>query len=154
MTKHRRGKSRHKLSYQQAWISIFTNGFLFIFKYWAGLVSGSLALMADAWHTLSDSISSIIILVSTRISAKPPDDKHPFGHGRAELIASIIIGCILGLIGFEFAKDSIMRLVNRESVNFGQFAIWVTAGSVIIKEGLAQFSFWTSRKNWKPSPES
>ncbi len=140
------GKSKKNLAYVQGWISIVTNGLLFALKYWAGFVTGSLALMADAWHTLSDSLSSIIVLVGTKISSKPPDKEHPFGHGRAELIASIIIGVILALIGFEFAKDSIARLMNHESVVFGKFAIWVTAISVIVKEALAQFSFWASRK--------
>ena len=127
------------------------DGLLFIFKYWAGFVTGSLALMADAWHTLSDSLSSIIVLIGTKISSKPPDKKHPFGHGRAELIAAVIIGVILGLIGFEFAKDSIARLVNHESVVFGGFAIWVTAISVIVKESLSQFSFWAYRRTNNPA---
>lgn len=138
--------SSKKIAYLQAWISIALNGLLFVFKYWAGTVTGSLALMADAWHTLSDSLSSIIVLIGTKISHKPPDKEHPFGHGRAELIAAIIIGVILGLIGFEFAKDSIARLANHESVVFGKFAIWVTSISIVVKESLAQFSFWASRK--------
>jgi cation diffusion facilitator family transporter len=145
------GKSKQKLSYIQGWLSIAVNGLLFVFKYWAGFVTGSLALMADAWHTLSDSLSSVIVLIGAKISSKPPDKEHPFGHGRAELIAAVIIGVILGLIGFEFAKDSIARLVNHESVVFGKFAIWVTAISVIVKEALAQFSFWTSRKTGNAS---
>jgi cation diffusion facilitator family transporter len=145
------GKEKQKLAYTQGWISILVNGLLFTFKYWAGFVTGSLALMADAWHTLSDSLSSIIVLISTKISSKPPDDEHPFGHGRAELIAAVIIGVILGLIGFEFAKDSIARLINHESVVFGAFATWVTAISVVVKEGLAQFSFWTYRKTGNTS---
>jgi len=140
------GKSRKNLVYTQGWLSIAINGLLFVFKYWAGFVTGSLALMADAWHTLSDSLSSIIVLVGTKISSKPPDKEHPFGHGRAELIAAVIIGVILGLIGFEFAKDSIVRLVDHESVVFGTFAIWITAISVIVKEALAQFSFWAARR--------
>ncbi len=144
-------KDRSKIAYLQGGISVATNGLLFIFKYWAGIVTGSLALMADAWHTLSDSLSSIIVLASTKISSKPPDDEHPFGHGRAELIAAIIIGVILGFIGLEFAKDSIVRLVNRESVVFGEFAVWVTAISVFVKESLAQFSFWSYRKTHNPS---
>ena len=138
--------SKKKLAYIQGWLSILVNSILFIFKYWAGFVTGSLALMADSWHTLSDSVSSMIVLIATRISNKPPDNEHPFGHGRAELIAAIIIGVILGLIGFEFAKDSLARLVNHQSVVFGKFAIWVTVASVIVKESLAQFSFWTYRQ--------
>ena len=145
------GKAKQKLAYTQGWLSIATNGLLFIFKYWAGFVTGSLALMADAWHTLSDSMSSIIVLIATKISSKPPDKEHPFGHGRAELIAAIIIGVILGLIGFEFARDSIERLINHESVVFGKFAIWVTVISVFVKEALAQFSFWASKRTGNPS---
>lgn len=140
-----------KLAYLQGWASIVINGLLFIFKYWAGLLTGSLALMADAWHTLSDSLSSIIVLIGTKIASLPPDKEHPFGHGRAELISAIIIGVILGLIGFEFARESIARLANHESVVFGSFAIWVTAISVVVKESLAQFSFWASRKSGNPS---
>ncbi len=140
-----------KIAYLQGWISIAVNALLFVFKYWAGFVTGSLALMADAWHTLSDSLSSIIVLVGAKISSMPPDKEHPFGHGRAELIAAIIIGVILGLIGFEFARDSIARLANHESVVFGSFAIWVTAISIVVKESLAQFSFWASRKTGNPS---
>ncbi len=151
MTNIRNASSKIKLAYTQGWVSILVNGLLFVFKYWAGFVTGSLALMADAWHTLSDSLSSVIVLVSTKISSKPPDREHPFGHGRIELIAAVIIGVILGLIGFEFARDSISRLLNRESVVFGPFAIWVTAASVFVKEGLAQFSFWTFRKTGNPS---
>ncbi len=142
---------KKNIAYLQGWVSIVVNGILFAFKYWAGFVTGSLALMADAWHTLSDSLSSVIVLIGTKISSKPPDKEHPFGHGRAELIAAIIIGVILGLIGFEFARDSITRLVNRESVEFGSFAIWVTAVSIVVKESLAQFSFWASRKTENPS---
>ena len=140
-----------RLAYLQGWVSIVINALLFIFKYWAGLVTGSLALMADAWHTLSDSLSSVIVLVGAKISSLPPDKEHPFGHGRAELIAAVIIGVILGLIGFEFARDSIARLANHESVVFGNFAIWVTAISVVVKESLAQFSFWASKKTGNPS---
>ena len=151
MAEQKPNNSKRNIAYLQGWVSIAVNGLLFILKYWAGFVTGSLALMADAWHTLSDSLSSIIVLVGTKISSKPPDKEHPFGHGRAELIAAVIIGVILGLIGFEFAKDSIARLVNHESVVFGPFAIWVTAASVIVKESLANFSFWASRKTGNPS---
>src|SRR5210317_2160920 len=106
--------NRKKLVYRQGWISIFINGLLFIAKYWVGIITGSIALMADAWHSLSDSLTSIIVIFGAKISSKPPDKEHPFGHGRAELIASIIIGAILGFVGFEFAKESISKLMNRE----------------------------------------
>lgn len=142
---------KKKLIYKQGWISIFTNGLLFISKYWVGVITGSVALMADAWHSLSDSLTSIIVIFGAKISSKPPDKEHPFGHGRAELIASIIIGVILGLVGFEFAKESVIKLINRESVNYGSLAIWVTSISIIVNELLAQYAFWIGRKTGNPS---
>ena len=145
------GTEKKKLIYQQGWISIFFNGALFISKYWVGVTSGSIALMADAWHSLSDSLTSIIVIFGAKISSKPADKEHPFGHGRAELIASIIIGAILGLVGFEFAKDSIVKLINKESVFYGNAAIWVMAASILVNEFLAQYAFWIGRKTRNPS---
>ena len=75
---------------REGWISIVGNLLLFGFKYWAGVVTGSLALIADAWHTLSDSVSSVVVLIGGKVSRKPADEEHPFGHGRAEHIAAII----------------------------------------------------------------
>jgi cation diffusion facilitator family transporter len=133
------------------WISIITNIFLFGIKYWVGLFTGSVALIADAWHTLSDSISSIALIIGLRISKVPPDREHPYGHGRAELISTLIIGFILGAIGLNFVKDSLYRLVNEQSVNFGFWAKAVTIVSILGKEMLAQLSFYIGRKNESPS---
>jgi cation diffusion facilitator family transporter len=107
--------------------------------------------MADAWHSLSDSLTSVIVIFGAKISNKPPDKEHPFGHGRAELIASIIIGVILGFVGFEFAKESISKLMNREGVQYGFAALWVIIASILVNELLAQYAFWIGRKTGNPS---
>ena len=133
------------------WISIFTNIFLFIIKYWVGLISGSIALIVDAWHTLSDSFSSVALIIGLRISKVPPDQEHPYGHGRAELISTLLIGFILAVIGLIFFKDSLYRLIREQSVEFGFWAKAVTIVSVLAKEGLAQLSFFTGRRNDSPS---
>ncbi|MBR9998322.1 MAG: cation transporter [Cyclobacteriaceae bacterium] len=133
------------------WISIFTNIFLFVIKYWVGFVSGSVALIADAWHTLSDSISSIALIIGLKLSKAPPDKEHPYGHGRAELISTLVIGFILGMIGLSFVKDSLDRLVQEQSVTFGFWAKAVTITSILGKEALAQLSFYIGRKNESPS---
>ena len=96
-----------KLSYTEGWLSIVVNIFLFVIKYWAGLVTGSIAIFADAWHTLSDSVSSIILIFGVKISGKLADKDHPFGHGRAENIAAIIIAILLMLISVNFVKESV-----------------------------------------------
>ncbi len=135
-----------RLAYLEGWISIIVNVLLFAFKYWAGIVSGSVALLADAWHTLSDSISSVVVLFGARVSSKPPDRDHPFGHGRANLIAAIVIGVLLAVIGFTFFVESIKKLVDREGADYGTLAIVITSISVVTKEGLARFSIWAGRK--------
>ena len=138
--------NRKKAQIFEGWLSIIVNALLFVVKYWVGLVTGSVALMADAWHTMSDSLTSIIVVFSARLASKKPDKEHPFGHGRWELISTLIIGCILGFIGYEFLADSVNRFQNRETVSYGTLAIVVTAVSILIKEALAQVAFYIGRK--------
>lgn len=114
---------------------------LFILKIWVGVISHSVAMIADAWHTLSDSLTSMVVLMGFWISNKPADQQHPFGHGRAELVASVIIGTLLVVVGVNFTKESIHRLLNFKSVNYPTIAIVVFGISTILKEALAQFSF-------------
>ncbi|WP_439182103.1 cation diffusion facilitator family transporter [Carboxylicivirga taeanensis] len=120
--------------------SIFLNIFLFAIKFWAGMVSSSVAIIADAWHTLSDSISSVAVLIGLKVSAKPADREHPYGHGRAEVLASVIVGMLLAIIGFSFLKESILKLQSRSDVQYGTIAIVVTALSLVVKEVMAQYS--------------
>ncbi len=138
---------RKKASYLEGTISIIGNICLFALKYWAGIVSGSIALMADAWHTLSDSISSVVVIVGAKLASKQPDEDHPFGHGRWELISAIIIAIILVLIAFGFITDSILQLKTEESANFGTLAIVVTVVSIVVKELMAQYAFFLGRKS-------
>jgi cation diffusion facilitator family transporter len=138
---------RKKASYLEGTISIIGNICLFALKYWAGIVSGSIALMADAWHTLSDSISSVVVIVGAKLASKQPDKDHPYGHGRWELISAIIIAIILVLIAIGFVTDSISQLRTKESANFGTLAIVVTVVSIVVKELMAQYAFFLGRKS-------
>lgn len=137
---------RAKAGYAQGVVSILVNTGLFALKMWAGIVSGSIALTADAWHTLSDSISSIVVVVAVKLSSRKPDKEHPFGHGRWEQIAALFIGFLLALIAYDFLRDSILLFKNREAANFGLLAIIVTVVSVIVKEALAQYAFYIGKK--------
>ncbi len=139
-------QKNQKYIVREGWVSIFTNLLLFGLKYWAGIVSGSIALVADAWHTLTDSVSSIIVLIGGKISSKPPDDDHPFGHGRAEHIAAIIIGVLLAIVAFDFVLNAIDKFQSREAGNFGTIAIVVTIISILAKEAMAQYAFWGYKK--------
>ena len=137
---------RKKYIAREGWISIIGNTLLFVLKYWAGILTGSLALIADAWHTMSDTISSVIVLIAGRVSRKPADDDHPFGHGRAEHIAAIIIGVLLAIVAFDFVVGAVEKFGTREKTIFGPIALIATIVSIISKEAMAQYAFWAARK--------
>jgi cation diffusion facilitator family transporter len=137
---------RTKYAYLESTLSIILNVLLFGLKFWVGIRSASVALMADAWHTLSDSFSSIILFFGFKISNRGPDKQHPYGHGRMELIAAVIVGVILGVIGVNFAVESVERFFNNESANFGLIAIIVTIISIISKEAMARYANHLGKK--------
>lgn len=138
--------SSNKLVAIEGWISVIINTILFAVKYWAGVVTGSVALIADAWHSLTDSFSSAIVIFSARLSRRPADEEHPFGHGRTDLVSSVIIGVLLFVVGLEFVGKGIHQLKVGEEVIFGRLALIVTLFSIGVKELLAQFSFWGARE--------
>lgn len=139
-------EKNQKLGYLEGWVSIALNSALFAVKLWAGGRIGSVSMVADAWHTLSDSLTSLVVLVGFWIMARPADERHPFGHARAENVAAIVIGVLLAVVGALFARQSVQRLVEHSTVSFAAFAIVVFAASALLKEALAQFAFWAGRK--------
>jgi cation diffusion facilitator family transporter len=139
-------EDRNKYIAREGWLSIIANLILFALKYWAGIVSGSIALIADAWHTLTDSVSSVIVLIGGKISSKPADSNHPFGHGRAEHIAAMIIGVLLAIVSFDFVLSAFEKFGTKEQTHFGTIAWVVTIISILVKELLAQYAFWGFKK--------
>lgn len=137
---------RLRLQKQEGWVSIVANLSLFALKYWAGIVTGSIAIIADAWHTLTDSVSSVAVVLSARISSKPADREHPFGHGRIELIASLFIAALLFVVAYSFLREAWDRYSEGKIVEYGLFAIIVTLVSVLAKEALAQYAFRLGKK--------
>ena len=142
--------SREEAQIHAGAMSIAVNTILFGIKLWAGMVTGSIALMADAWHTMSDSLTSVLMIPAAKLASRKPDKQHPFGHGRWELIASMLMAFILGAIALEFFMSSIDRFRNHESVFFGTVAIVVTVASILLKEVLAQYEFYLGRKYKNP----
>lgn len=134
------------IGYLEGTISIALNTLLFGLKFWVGTKTFSIAIIADAWHTLSDSLTSLVVIIGFKVSSKPADKKHPYGHGRAEIISSVIIGTMLAIVGFNFLIASIQRFINQQSASYGNLAIIVFIISVIVKEGLAQFSIRAGKK--------
>lgn len=139
------------LGYIEGWASVILNTALFGVKFWAGTRFGSVAMIADAWHTLSDTLTSIVVIIGFFIASRPADKGHPFGHGRAEPIGAVIIATLLAVVAVNFLTESIGRLRNFQAATFGLPAIIVFAVSVVLKEALARFSYWAGRKINSPS---
>lgn len=135
-----------KIAKSEGYIAIVGNALLGSFKLWVGYATGSLAVLADAWETLSDCLSSGVLLIGLKISEKPADAEHPFGHGRAELIASLAIAMMLACVGFTFGKGGVEKIIGRESVEFGWLALSAMIATIVIKEAMAQYAFWAARK--------
>lgn len=135
-----------KIGLYIAGLSIFFNLILSVFKFIIGHIDGSVAITADAWHTLSDSVTSSIVFVALIISLKPADKEHPFGHGRSDLIASVIVGTLLAIVGVNFITIAIKDLFLHKSASFGIFAIIINIATIIVKEFLTQISIRTGKK--------
>jgi cation diffusion facilitator family transporter len=125
---------------------LITNTLLVILKYWVGLQLSSVAIMAEAWHSLSDSLTTIIVLVGFKMASKPADKEHPFGHGRMEVISSLIIALVLFLVVFNFFVEATNRLIQRQSVQYTQTALIIFIISLVVKELMAQVSIRVGRK--------
>jgi len=137
---------RSRIGKFQGWISVAVNGFLFIIKLIIGILSGSVSVIADAIHTLSDVISSGIVIWGFNEAEKPADREHPYGHGRAEYISTLIIAILLVFVGIEFIKVAIDRIINPQ---FGTAELWmitVISLTIVIKEIIARYSEFLSSK--------
>ena len=97
---------------------IFLNVMLFAGKFFAGIISGSVAVSADAFNNLSDAGSSAISLIGFKLAAKKPDPGHPFGHGRYEYIASLLISALIIVMGFELGKSSVEKIINPSKAEY------------------------------------
>ncbi|MBR5872577.1 MAG: cation transporter [Oscillospiraceae bacterium] len=114
-------------------VGIVINVLLFAGKFAAGFISGSVAVTADAFNNLSDAGSSVISLIGFRLASQQPDPHHPFGHGRFEYIASLIISMIIVMMGFELGKDSIGKIISPEAVEYSALTFWVLGFSILAK---------------------
>ena len=119
---------------------IFLNVLLFAGKYFAGLISGSVAIIADAFNNLADAGSSIITLLGFALSNRKPDPDHPFGHGRMEYIAALVVSFLILLVGFELFKGSIEKIMTPEVPNADILTVVILVCSILIKLWMAIFN--------------
>ena len=121
-------------------VGICCNLLLSAGKFLAGLLTGSVAISADAVNNLSDASSSIITLLGFRLAARPADDEHPYGHGRTEYLSGLAVSVMILLIGAELAKTSIQKILSPEPITTGMVSILILAASILVKFWMAAFN--------------
>ncbi|TFB21768.1 cation transporter [Filobacillus milosensis] len=132
-------------------LGIIANILLAIIKGIAGVLTNSKALIADAFHSASDVVSSFAVLIGIRAARKPPDTEHPYGHGKAENIATLIVSILLIVVGFEILVDSIQSIWGHQANNTSIYALYVVIFSILVKEGLFQYKHRLGNKINSPA---
>ena len=121
-------------------VGIFCNVLLFVVKGAVGFFLHSVSVMADAFNNLSDAGSSIVGLVGVRMASKPADEEHPFGHGRIEYIAALVVSFLVLQVGFTFFKDSIRKIQNPEELKFQAVSVIILVLSIGVKLWMGMFN--------------
>ena len=118
-------------------VGIALNLVLFVGKFFAGTVSGSVAITADAFNNLSDAGSSVVTLLGFRLAGKKPDADHPFGHGRMEYVSGLAVAGLILLMGAELAKSSVEKILRPEAVSFS----WLAAAILLVSIGVKVYMY-------------
>ncbi|WP_455493655.1 cation diffusion facilitator family transporter [Eubacterium sp.] len=121
-------------------VGIICNILLAVFKFIVGKLSGSISITADALNNLSDVASNGVTIVGARLSKKPVDKEHPFGHGRMEYISALAVSALILIMGFELAKSSVQKIINPEELNFSFAYIIILGASILVKLWMAYFN--------------
>ena len=114
-------------------VGIFLNICLFLFKFIAGMISGSIAITADAFNNLSDAGSSVITLLGFKMANAKPDPEHPYGHGRIEYISGLFVSIFIILMAFELLKSSVEKMIHPEALETSSITIVILVASVLVK---------------------
>lgn len=120
-------------------VGIFCNVLLCAGKFFAGMLSGSVSVTADAVNNLSDASSSLISLIGFKLSERSADAEHPYGHGRYEYLAGFIVAALIMVIGGQLLRDSILKIIEPGEVEFGLIPLAVLIVSILVKFWLMAF---------------
>ena len=137
---------RKRYGYLGAFTGIVLNILLFLGKLIAGILSGGISVIADAFNNLSDAGSSIMTFVGFKMAGMPADSEHPYGHGRMEYVSGIIISFIIMMMGFELGKSSFEKIFSPEKSEFSILAVSVLGASLLVKLWMALFNTKLGRK--------
>lgn len=135
-------------------VGICLNVLLFAGKFFAGLLSGSIAITADAFNNLSDAGSSFITLLGFYLAGQKPDAGHPFGHGRLEYLSGLVVSLLILLMGVELGKSSISKILHPEPVDSGALVIAILCASIAVKLYMFLYNRHLGRKLGSPAMEA
>ena len=121
-------------------VGIVLNLLLSLGKFFAGLITGSIAITADAFNNLSDAGSSVVTLVGFKLAGQKADDGHPFGHGRIEYLAGLLVSLLIMLVGLELGKSSIEKIIHPEAVAFSAVSAGILVASILVKLWMSLFN--------------
>ena len=121
-------------------VGIVCNIVLFLGKLFAGLLAGSVSILADALNNLSDASSSIVTLVGFRLAEKPADEDHPYGHARYEYLAGLAVSAIILIIGFELVKSSVDKILHPSAISFTVVTAAILVASILVKLWMMHFN--------------
>ena len=125
--------NRVKQGQRAGLIGIIVNLLLASTKLLAGILSASMAIVSDALNNLSDGVSSVITMIGFKLSQKPADSEHPYGHARFEYVASFVISFLVLFVGFELAKSSIEKIITPEATTFSALSLGILVFSIFAK---------------------
>ncbi|WP_027089312.1 cation diffusion facilitator family transporter [Thomasclavelia saccharogumia] len=145
-TDYKSSKVREQYGTLCSIISIGCNIVLVIFKLTMGVITNSIAIQADGLNNLSDVGSNLASLFGFKLANKHPDSEHPYGHGRMEYVAGLIIAFLILLVGFQALKDSILKIIAPQKVTFTVVAVIILVVSILIKLWMASFNRYASKK--------
>ncbi len=127
-------------------VGIALNLVLFAGKLLAGILSGSIAITADAFNNLSDAGSSVVTLLGFKLAAQAPDSHHPFGHGRLEYVSGLVVSMVILLMGLELGKGSVDKILHPEGVVFSPLVAVILAASIAVKLYMALYNRAVGRR--------
>lgn len=137
---------RLKIGYLGSVVGVIINIMLFLIKLSIGLVTSSIAILADAFNNLSDVAASVVTIIGFKLSSMPPDKKHPYGHGRLEYISASIVATLVMVVGFQFIRTSVERILNPKIVIFQWIPFIIMCISIIFKIWLSRFNIRLGKK--------
>jgi len=129
------------------WVGIAGNVILGAAKLTGGILGGSQALVADAADTLGDSVSSVVVILGARRARRPADERHPYGHGKAEVLAGRTVAVVIVAVGILFGYRAIMKILYPDTAAPpALWTVWFAAASIVGKEAMARYKMYLGRK--------